>query len=257
MALTSDFLKNQLAGRDQAADIDSELIAPTFRPILTLLVTVGNFDHDDWRARFVPALAAVDDAFSGRESNAADQTAEAEEIAALVAEGDAWVKVARAHVVQAARLKHPTAPRLLHHIERVEGRIDTFRDGRPALHRLLTTLQQNQVSAPLRFAADYFERGQRIVERLIANRAELIAAQAGITVQADILRAHMAILADLCEEVNDAREVVMAVTGKELPGFDLRLIRAAAASRPAREEDEGDDNAAGGGDAGTGPATGL
>jgi hypothetical protein len=253
MALTSDFLRNQLAGRDQASDIASELAAPTFRPILELLTTVGNFDHDDWRARFVPTLAAADEAFSGRESNAADQTAESEEVATFVAQGNAWVAVSRAIVVQAARRKHPTAGRLLHHIERVEGRIDSFREGRPALHRLLTTLQQNQVSAPLPFPADFIERGNTIVAGLIANRAELVAAQSGITVNADALRTHMAALAELCEEVNDAREVVIAITGKELPGFDLRLIRAAAAPRPAREDDEGDDVAEGG----TGASTGL
>lgn len=232
MAVTTAVMTNQLAAIDQARADVAELTAPTYATVLAELVLHGNFDPDGWVPEVKALVEDLRDAWADRSNAEVGQSTEADELAEVVVRAQAWAVEGRAVFRQAERLGIPGARSGLN-VTDTRGALDGFRSGDSQVHRLLRHLDGQGDLTRFGFKPDFLARGHALLAELGTNFDERINHQAAISVQATLLFEKMIKLADYMERLNDARLVAEVRLGRTLPGFDLRLVRAAAAE--ARE----------------------
>jgi hypothetical protein len=263
MSVTSNIMNNQLAAGDEALTIVAELNAAAYAPHLADIEAHGNFAKAPWEAEVVQLVDDLRDAWADRENAAGGQSNEAKDIEGGIAAGVVWINHARSVLRQADRLGVPNANHALSLCD-TDGTIDSYRTGASQIHRLHRYLASLGDLAPLGLRPDFLPQGEAILAGLERDRDQRVGHQVGISVYAGAVYELMVTLADRIERLNDAREVTEIRTGRRLPGFDLRLIRGAAAqarqilaaATPPTSPDAAPD-AANTPDADPAPATGL
>lgn len=179
-------------------------------------------------ARVNELLKLIDDAISGRDIATADVSTEAAQIDAFVKAAIEWMEEAWAVANQAVDEELPGAVELQGRLgDRPDG---SYREVRPMLIQMRDALLAAGDLVALGFTEGFAEVADKLVHSLDDNRAEQADANAGVTVSADTIHAAVKELARWMEKVELARTVAEKRLKRALPGFDLRLIRAAAAS---------------------------
>lgn len=223
------FFADQRAGLDQGVRVRDELAAPNYSRYLALLITRGQLAYDDWRAEVDPLLEALNRAISRREQSESGQTVESQDLAKEVVRAKKWVRVVEAQLRSKAHVGVPGAEALLVYAESLQGDPDTRRGGRANIDTLYDRLMQHPATPTLGFEPGFLDSAVDIIAGLDKNNFEMTNEQSGITVYAQEVYDLMRKLASKMIEVRNARELAMALTGEEIPGFDMRLINAAAA----------------------------
>lgn len=232
----SEFRADQGAGRDQAVYIRDELSAPNFARHLAVMEKRGRFSFEKWRGEFDPIVAQLDLAMMRRDQSGTDQRVEAGQIDEDVAKGNAWIRVVVALLDQEAFRGNVAARELLPHAYDANEQADTFRHGRPLLATLYDRLMRHPGTPTMGFEPGFLEQAPNIIAGLEKNMSELTNAQIGIASYAEMVRGLMRQVEFKVTEVDKARELTMALTGEDIPGFDMRLIKAAAASTRTPDE---------------------
>ncbi len=233
MSVTTWMLADQLAGLDQMKAIRAELTSTEFAAVLAILVTVGGLNLDKWLASVDPLIAELEASWSVRETSARNQTQEARHIRDLLAKCNTWLDEVFLVLRAAARDELEGAQDLFEFVSGGASDLQNYRQAAPELLVLQKRLSATPDLESLGFPADFVTRGATLRDGLEKNRAQLAGARIGISVGADGVHEAIVKLARHAERLNDARELAMVRTGRELPGFDLHLIRAAAAPRRA------------------------
>lgn len=173
-------------------------------------------------------------------SEAAQDTyeVEASQSRAVVAEADKWMDQLR-RAVRFARLKgHPLGEGIEHPFAKLEA--DSWSKSMHSMVKALVHLQGSAASLQrYGLPADFVTRGKALAAALQDESKD--AAQAGTSRQTRAIHLN-ALLDEIVAEFelfDAARDFAMAMTGKELPGFELSLVRGAAARRSSTRTTEG------------------
>jgi hypothetical protein len=233
MSVTTFMLAEQLAALDQMKAIRAELTSPEFAAVLATLITVGRFNLEKWLSEVDPLIAQLEASWAARETSARNQAQEARHIRDLLAKCNAWLDEVFLVLRAAARDELPGADDLFEFVSGGASDIQNYRQAAPELLVLQKRLSVTPDLESLGFPEDFLTRGATLRDGLEQNRAQLAGARIGISVGADGVHEAMVKLARHAERLNDARELAMVRTGRELPGFDLHLVRAAVAPRRA------------------------
>lgn len=221
------FLANQLAAFDQVRDVRAEIDAELYQPVMAEIEKNGNFEKAKWCATVDPLVVELTAAFVVRTRAERMESGEADQLALDVKAALKWIREARVVTNQAVRLKKPGAADLA--TELTETPDASQRQVGMELRVILAALDDVADLVALGFTIDFRARGAVLLAALDTNRTEEVHARAGITVGTDDIHRLLAALLEQMEILNDAREVAQVRLERELPGFDLRLIRAAAA----------------------------
>lgn len=227
MSMVTMLTGPQLAALDQCRSIRNELVAQTFASILILLITRGNFDLQPWLDEVDALIKSMYDAMISRDSSATSVQTEAKQIGVNVEAIRLWLAESERVSGQAMRKKIAGADVLYDQLAHLTE--DSARQLDFLLRKGLSALVKVPDVKVFGFEEGFVARGEKMLEQLNNNRAEQDGAHVGISVSADVVHATLLRLAELMEQLNDAREVAQLRVGRELPGFDLRLIRAAVA----------------------------
>jgi hypothetical protein len=221
----------QLAALDQCRYNRDEVNSDEYAPTRAILETEGNLPVPAWTNRVDPLLDRLEAAWGGRSRSQGVQTREATSIRVRVSDAMKWFAELDGALNQAARLGVQAAQELLPEVASVAPSADNFRHVHPSLQTACQILAEQPDLAVLGLRPDFIQRGLDLRRALGGDRTQLVGAQAGITENAGDLHRALVELAALMEQLNDARELAMIRIGRELPGFDLRLVRAAIAPR--------------------------
>lgn len=231
MAVTSIMTAEQLACVDQSESVLAEVLSNEFTEYRDLLVKRGNFDLEGWTAAVQTLTVRLREGWVDRELSEGEVSALAVDLGETVRRAGVWVAEARAVLKQAARKGVAGASSLLVSALNGPAEIDSLRLAMSDVARIRKLLSGVTDLSVYGFEADYLAQGLAHLAALTYYRDDQSGAQTGISVHATSVHNAVQALADKMEELNDAREVVILRTGVDLPGFDLRLVRAAAAPR--------------------------
>jgi hypothetical protein len=232
--VSSMMFAQQLAGAQDAQTARDEVTAPTYAESLEKLITIGNLSYHTWLPKMDATLAIFGGGLTLRTTSERAQSTEATQLDEGIAAAAKLMGIARSVLTQANRKQLPGAAELYDQVP-APSSIDSIRTAGWELMLMMQVFDGVDLGS-LGFKPGYYDRCKAVAAKLGLDRTQQVWAQVGITVGASRVHAAILVLAELMEELNDAREVVLAETGIELPGFDLRMIRAAAAGRPVPAE---------------------
>lgn len=228
----------QLSALAQARRTFDELFAPNYANTLALLIAHGDFEPKPWREGVTPLIERLTRALNRRTASEGHQSRETRTIGTSLLRAQAWFEEARIAVRKRARRGVPAAQHIVDLVERFGTATDNFRHTEINLIGLLDVLQQVPDLTAIGLTRDFLTTGDTIRGDLLIDHAEQVDADVGIVVASDEVQTAMEALADLMEDLNDSRELAMVRLGIELPGFDLRYIRAAVAGRNRKPKAE-------------------
>jgi hypothetical protein len=228
MAVTTMMMADQAAAFDEAKRVREEVYAESFEDTLELLITRGRFDVKRWTADLDAELVQVDNGVFTRTEGERRQKKEADDLTVAVEEVQHWIKDVRLSVRAAVRQEVEGASDLYAQVGSPE---ESYRQSVGELRHVLRSLAKAGDLERFFIEPGHFELGQSYLVGADLERAQLSDAQISIQVGADIVHDSLTRVAELMEELNDARDLAAHRLRRDLPGFDLRLIRAAVAPR--------------------------
>lgn len=235
MALTTQLLADQDAGFDQCRDNLNQVFGDSVesKQLLADLVGNGMFNAQPWYARVMAQLDKVKGGVFTRTESERDLTREAKELQTGESEVDHWLTDNVLTLKRATKQDIPEAGIYFSRVSGGEG--GGFRNTDKELDFVLRSFQEAGDLSRFGFKDGHLERGYALQAKLRGDRAQQVGEQVGISAGAMAVHAALAELAALMEDLNDARELASHRLRRELPGFDLRLIRAVVARGPVPE----------------------
>lgn len=228
----------QKAAFDQGRNVGLEVFAPKGAVALSQLIDLGNFESDRWNADLIETLDVAKMGVFERTESERDQTTESAELKFDVAAGTKLIGVAiktlelavrRENQRQAAKPVYPPVREAANLAEQIRMPEDSFRQVDGELAHVYVKLMKCGDLARFGFKPGFLDECKAVLANSSINLAELVNAQLGIQVGADIVHKALLRLIDLMDELNECRELASLHLGYELPGYDMRLIRAAVA----------------------------
>jgi hypothetical protein len=231
----ASFFDNQLAILDQAESIAVQHLAPSFADIRAHYSAV----NIDIAAQCEHLLEVCREARTLRAHREAAQNrlqAEAADVHARIADVDRWCKVLAAALAYARASEHPLAARVT--ALYAGGRLptDTYRGTMDHLLTLLAAAQQGGDLSGLPLPSGFVAQGVALWEELKKEQAEATLAESDRKAYTLVLHDRLDEVGRVVQRLHAAREAAAAVSGVDLPGFDLALLRGASASRATDDD---------------------
>lgn len=179
-------------------------------------------------------LELVNVARDARARSSAAQTRyeiESAESRAVVDEAEKWFDILDAVTNYAEGEGHPLGDGLQRLFDDLQA--DSWSQGMDSMLDAIALLEEEgQGLTAYGLPADYFERSSDLAVRLRKELGETLAAESKRMNAVRTLRKTIDQIIVAFERISAARDLVMVLTGEELPGLELSLVRAAAAPRP-------------------------
>ncbi len=234
MSVQSDYDKaSQLDVRDDLKRNRDILAAEEFAPTAELMRVHAGLDKEGWLAKFDEQFARLRGAYTYRGRSGGRQSTESGEAAEGLSEIEKWLDDNVRTLTLAAMRGVAGARTLLNAIRLPAGTEDTYRDLWGPLDQIISELADAGDLTRFRFEADHLEVGRNLRANVEGDRAAVHGAQIGIRQGA--IDGHYLLdeLTDMVEELALCHAVTQGRVRRELPGFDLRYVRAARAARNA------------------------
>jgi hypothetical protein len=214
---------------DQATDLINLHRSPGFA---TVVATYALIDYDvlAFCSELERLVAVGRDELARQEAAGSVHELESEESRDVIPKAKHWVDLLHAAGKLAKTKKHPFAKRMRKLFFMGETSIVSWRDAVTTLSRIIVNLTNEPVNfKEIRLPLDFLEQGKAIRTSLFSERAQAIGAAGALTDHTERLAEVMSEIVDKFEEIIAARDLAMLSTGKDIPGLELSLARAAAA----------------------------
>jgi hypothetical protein len=236
MAVLSLMRGDQLKCIVQGEALVSEISAPGYAPIRRVLEANSRFRGETWTVRMSAACVEAREAWMVREL--ADNAWEADnfDVRALVDRAARWRNVAGAALRYAAATNTPGAASALRRWMSSDTPMDSYEEMRTHVGYgvlLLAALDAKAYDLDDAFLAE----GRELAAQLGVERSDADGHKSHRLAETDRLAKALEAIVWIAEELAQARELAVARTGEDLPGFDLTYIRAAGAGRRQAEGD--------------------
>jgi hypothetical protein len=241
MAVVSLFLANQLKAIVQGEALVNEINAAGYKPVTDLIANNTMFVPSEWTFRMINACAEARSAWTDRELADGDWVENNGDVRDVVVRANKWRTTAGAALRYAVARGVPGAAAILRRAPNIDVQVDSYESQSAELPVFFALFERvNHTSYDL--SKEFLDEGRQIVATMVAERADADGAKGARASETSDLGEAMVRIANIAEELAAARALAAARTGKDIPGFDLTYIRAAAAahSTPAQEEGEGD-----------------
>jgi hypothetical protein len=230
MAVLSLMRGDQLKCIVQGESLVSEISSAGYAPVRLVLEANSRFRGEAWLKRMTAACAEAREAWTTREL--ADNAWEADnaDVRALVDRARRWRNIAGAALRYAATTDAPGAASALARWTSADTPTDSYEEMRAHVAfgvRLLDALDAKAFDLDDAFLAE----GKELVAQLETERSGADGHKGHRAAETRRLATALEVIVALAEELARARELAVARTGEDLPGFDLTYIRAASAGR--------------------------
>jgi hypothetical protein len=193
----------------------------------TMAKDFTDFETGEWCDRTEPDLAVFRDNYDDREVAAGRTQAEAAELSEAQANLNAWSVILFAAVDFGIARGISEAKTLSLRLLRSKVSTDTYRDTRSTVPALLKALAKVDLK-PLRLPENFLADGQARLDKVLSERADAFSAEAELyAANWKLEQSYQIILARL-KELIGAHDFLVAMTGKEIPGLELSLLRVAS-----------------------------
>lgn len=247
MAIKSVFLADQLKAIIQAEGLASELSAPGFEEVRSILSTHTRFKPEAWIARMRTTAAVAREAWEDREKYEREWRTENTEVRDLIEAGNAWRGEAADAIKLALAMRVPAAKQAARLLAGVGLTVESYEHQRMEIGSFVKTLATLDLEA-LDITQEFLQEGRDIAAGLSKERSDADQSKGNRAAETDELGRALLEVADLAEELDAARKLAERRSGRELPGYDLTYIRAAAAAHRSPEEEPAKDGEEDGGD---------
>jgi hypothetical protein len=207
------------------------LNAEEYQPILAKIEKFGGFRTAIWMPKLNTAIERLEEAMDLRDTSSDLQTVNADQVAGHLLKIQEWFAEGEGALAIAVKGGVPGAPELRAVIQRAAGTQATFKDLNGPLRKALNSLAKVGDLAQFQLTADYADRGRALRFAVLDDRGELHGNQMGITVGAMAFHVALENVASLYEDHDLSVQLASLRLKEELPGLDLRYIRASLARR--------------------------
>jgi hypothetical protein len=217
----------QTALIDEASQLATRYLSPEFADVRAIYAVIG-FDALAFATQLKADSSAARAERGGSAVSQVNYEVESAQSREAVKACGSWFEQLRRAARFALVEKRPfgeRAERLLAGHELSDESWSKARDGMDVALTWLRTTDLAGTGLP----ADFVARGDALVTRLDAERSDADGPWLGRSRHSGRLQELLATLAASLERVVAARDLAMAVTGKDIPGLELGLVRAAAA----------------------------
>jgi hypothetical protein len=191
------------------------------------------------------ATGLLQDALGARKIRAQAESLQAQfevesgESKAATAKIGRWLQRLFTNAKLAARAGHPRGAGVIRLFSADELSSDSGSKALHSVEQVLHTTARTDLTG-FGLPANFVEQGKALMADLDRERLESYSAQLQRAVAVNQLQAVMQKLVDTFEHLAVARDAAMSESGKDIPGFDLALVRGAAAgaTEPAPTEPE-------------------
>lgn len=247
MAIKSVFLADQLKAIVQAEGLASELSAPGFDEVRSVLSTHTRFKPEEWITRMRAATAVAREAWEDREKFERDWLAENTSVRELVEAGNAWRAEVDDAIAFALATRVPAAKEAARLLDGVGLTVESYEHQRMEIGSFVKTLATLDLEA-LDLTPEFLQEGRDIAAGLSKERSDADQSKGNRAAETHELGRAILEICDLAEELAAARKLAIRRSGRDLPGYDLTYIRAAAAAHRAPAEEPAKDDKGDGGD---------
>ena len=229
MTIKSAFLADQLKAIVQAEGLANELSAPAFADVRATLSAHTRFLPDDWIARMRSAAGDARAAWEDRAGSDRTWRAENHSVRELVEAGNLWRREVAGAVAFALATRVPAAKEAARLLDGVGLTVETYELQRAEIGSFVKTLSTLDLDA-LDLTPEFLQEGRDLAAALQQERSDADRAKGDRAAQTDTLGQALLRIADIAEELAAGRALAERRAGRDLPGFDLTYIRAAAAA---------------------------
>lgn len=190
------------------------------------------FDAEDWCVRAEPDLKLFHEVYADRAVAAGRQQAEAEELNEAQLNLNAWTVILYAAVDFGNARGVPAAKTASLRLLRDTASTDTYRDTRSTIPAVIQAAGSFDLPA-LRLPDGFLADGQARLAKVLSERADSFSAEAELfAANWRLDEAHKNLVTHIRELIS-AHDFLVAITGKEVPGLELSLLRVASSPSAA------------------------
>jgi hypothetical protein len=228
----------QTAIIDEAEQLANRMLSPEFAPFVAIYAVIG-FDAIAFATALLADARAARAARSGSVVQQVSYEVESGHSRDAVTECGTWFDHLRLAGRFASTNKHPFGA----YVERLaaarELSADSWSRARDSLDAVLTHLRTADLTGS-GVSAEFVARGEALAVRLDRERTDTGDPWLARAAQTEKLQEILGAIVDAFERVAAARDLAMALTGKNIPGLELSLVRGAAASSSGPSGTSGD-----------------